>query len=308
MNLAVNGLTKIIFGTGNKGRMLLRVFNAHQEGQNAVHCFVDNDSTKWGTEIEGCRVKEPAYLLTLPLHSFIVYVAVGPAYPEVRDMLKSYGLMEHEDFVDSSISPKRLSEIDVDFQRICSRIKGYTLLSHERLHLLHQFAQASAHLDGEAAEVGVYRGGTAFLLASVFCPRNKILRLFDTFQGIPAVSDGIDLHREGDFSDTILDDVAKFLEEFDNTVFHPGVFPSSTRTEAASAKYSFVHVDADIYSSVLASCEFFQPRLVSGGMMLFDDYGFPTCPGVMKAVNEYFADKLQKPVYLPTGQALIINT
>jgi O-methyltransferase len=42
-------------------------------------------------------------------------------------------------------------------------------------------------------------------------------------------------------------------------------------------------------------------------MMLFDDYGFTSCPGVRKAVDEFFADKLHKPVYLPTGQALVIN-
>ena len=27
-----------------------------------------------------------------------------------------------------------------------------------------------------------------------------------------------------------------------------------------------------------------------------------------KAVDEFFADKLYKPVYLPTGQALVINS
>ena len=58
---------------------------------------------------------------------------------------------------------------------------------------------------------------------------------------------------------------------------------------------------------VLDSCDFFYPRLTPGGMMLFDDYGFASCPGVRKAVDEFFADKMQKPIYLPTGQALVIN-
>ena len=73
------------------------------------------------------------------------------------------------------------------------------------------------------------------------------------------------------------------------------------------ASYCFVHVDADIYRSVCDCCAFFYPRLVQGGMMLFDDYGFATCPGVRKAVDEFFADKSHKPLYLPTGQALVIN-
>lgn len=41
--------------------------------------------------------------------------------------------------------------------------------------------------------------------------------------------------------------------------------------------------------------------------MVFDDYGFPTCPGARKAVDEFFADKRETPIVLPTGQAVAIR-
>jgi O-methyltransferase len=68
-----------------------------------------------------------------------------------------------------------------------------------------------------------------------------------------------------------------------------------------------VHIDADIYQSVKDSCTFFYPRLESGGIMVFDDYGFPSCPGARKAVDEFFSDKEEFPFYLPSGQCFIVR-
>jgi 2-polyprenyl-3-methyl-5-hydroxy-6-metoxy-1,4-benzoquinol methylase len=41
--------------------------------------------------------------------------------------------------------------------------------------------------------------------------------------------------------------------------------------------------------------------------MLFDDYGFATCPGARLAVNEFFVDKPERIIELPTGQAFVIK-
>jgi hypothetical protein len=41
--------------------------------------------------------------------------------------------------------------------------------------------------------------------------------------------------------------------------------------------------------------------------MLFDDYGFVGEPGVRAAVDEFFRGKPEKPLYLPSGQALVVK-
>jgi O-methyltransferase len=41
--------------------------------------------------------------------------------------------------------------------------------------------------------------------------------------------------------------------------------------------------------------------------MLFDDYGFYTCPGAKMAVDEFFADKSEMPIYLLGGQCFVIK-
>jgi O-methyltransferase len=298
---------QIIFGAGNKGRMLLRMLE-QGGGSPSIHCFIDSDPAKWGSSIGSYLVYPPDYLITLARHSFRVLVAVGPGYSEARDRLTGYGLAENVDFVDACIAPATPSALDEEYRKAHDLARDHTLLSDERLQVLYQFARATSHLPGDAAEVGVYRGGTAFLMATLFSKQDKRLHLFDTFSGIPAVTENIDLHLEGDFSDTSLSVVADFLREFDGISFHSGVFPVSVTPEAEAASYCFVHVDADMYRSVLDSCAFFYPRLAQGGIILFDDYGFASCPGVRKAVDEFFADKRHKPVYLPTGQALAINS
>jgi O-methyltransferase len=57
----------------------------------------------------------------------------------------------------------------------------------------------------------------------------------------------------------------------------------------------------------LDALEFIWPRLVSGGFIVFDDYGFPTCPGAREAVDEFFDAKDSIPLCLPTGQAIVFK-
>jgi hypothetical protein len=43
----------------------------------------------------------------------------------------------------------------------------------------------------------------------------------------------------------------------------------------------------------------------TGGVIVCDDYGFASCPGARRAIEEFFADKPEKPLALLTGQAVI---
>ena len=47
----------------------------------------------------------------------------------------------------------------------------------------------------------------------------------------------------------------------------------------AETRYRFVHIDVDIYEPTYACLEYFHPRMVEGGLIVIDDYGFPSWPG-----------------------------
>ncbi|MBP8251827.1 MAG: class I SAM-dependent methyltransferase [Herpetosiphon sp.] len=195
---------------------------------------------------------------------------------------------------------------DAQFLPLYRQIVGYTLVDKVRSFMLYQWAKHAMSLDGDVAEIGVYKGGTARLLAKTLAVSGKTFHLFDTFAGMPPTDAERDLHQAGDFNDTSLQAVQKYLHDCPNVRFHQGFFPE-TATPITDTQFCFVHVDVDIYRSVLDCCAFFYPRLVHGGVMIFDDYGFFSCPGAKQAVDEFFADKPEYPVYLPTAQCMIVR-
>jgi O-methyltransferase len=196
---------------------------------------------------------------------------------------------------------------DEAFVSLYDRAVLKTLVSRDRCHVLYQLAQQAARQPGDVAEVGVYRGGSAYLIAKVIAAGSNRIHLFDTFTGMPPTDRKKDpYHSEGNFNDTSLDSVKTFLSECENVEYHPGFFPK-TAEPVAMKRFSLVHVDVDIYKSVCDCCLFFYDRLLPGGFMVFDDYGFLRTPGAKQAVDAFFLDKPEYPCYLPTGQCLIVK-
>ena len=190
------------------------------------------------------------------------------------------------------------------FQLLYERIKGHTLVNEARCFMLYQLAKHANSKQGQIAEVGVYKGGTGKLIAKT-CP-DKPIHLFDTFSGMPATDKTKDKHQQGDFSDTSLKSVKKYLGDCENIQFYQGFFPD-TSAPIVGMRFCFVHIDVDIYKSVIDCCAFFYPRMISGGIMVFDDYGFVDCPGAKLAVDEFFSDKDEYPCHLPTGQCFVVK-
>ncbi len=195
------------------------------------------------------------------------------------------------------------------FGRIYARVADHTLVSMDRCYVLHSVAQQALHVPGDFWECGVYRGGTAALLAEVLSSGTvgKKLYLFDTFQGMPATKRGIDAHGEGDFADTSLEAVSNFVAHTELCVYRAGLIPE-TFSGLESSTIALVHVDLDIYESVRRCLEFVWPLLSAGGFAVMDDYGFPSCPGARRAVDEFFGGTDTVPVCLQTGQALAFKS
>lgn len=203
-------------------------------------------------------------------------------------------------------NPIHLWNDDATFDSLVKLLEDYTLVDRTRCFILYQFAMQARNMSGDIAEIGVYKGGTAKLISKVVTGTTKIIHLFDTFTGMPPTDSTKDIHREGDFSDTSLESVTKYLKDCNNVQFYQGFFPD-TSIPIINLQFCFVHIDVDIYKSVIDCCKFFYPRMAIGGIMVFDDYGFLSCPGAKKAVDEFFSNKKEFPCYLPTGQCFIIK-
>jgi O-methyltransferase len=195
-----------------------------------------------------------------------------------------------------------------EFQPYYEGVAKQTLVSADRCYLLVAFASHARHLPGDFAECGVYRGGTALLLSRVLRGSGKRLNLFDSFAGLPAENpDHDNTYKRGDFANSDQKQVESLLADFRHDIaIFPGWIPS-TFDPVKDRTFSFAHIDVDLYQSARDCCDFFYPRMVAGGVMIFDDYGFPACRGEKDAVDEYFADKPEKPIALPSGQGLVLK-
>lgn len=206
----------------------------------------------------------------------------------------------------SKYPPRKLWEEDCVFLSAWEEVRQRSLLRAESAFELYQWARHVEQLAGEVAELGVYRGGSARLLAIVTAGTGKRIHLFDTFVGLPKPTPGLDIYQKGHFGDVTCQEVTAYLQDIPNVHVHPGRFPETARI-IANVRFSFVHVDVDLYRSVRDACEFFYPRLNPGGVIVFDDYGFVKTPGAKLAVDEFFAGRPEKPCYLPTGQAVLVR-
>jgi O-methyltransferase len=193
-----------------------------------------------------------------------------------------------------------------DFHELCEQIRSYTLVSPDCCYVLRSLARQARHCAGEFWECGVYKGGTAMLLKQVLadCDQPRVLRLFDTFEGLPDADPGRDFHRRGQFADTSQAEVAARVGGREFVHIHAGRIPA-TFAGLSDARIAFAHVDVDLYESVRDCCEFIYPRLSPGAVMIFDDYGRRFCPGARKAVDEYFEDKPEVVLVLGTGQGVV---
>lgn len=157
-----------------------------------------------------------------------------------------------------------------------------------------------ATLPGDVADVGAYRGGVSVILRRL--APDKHLHLFDTWTGNPH-DDYLCHHKKGEWPAS-LDDCKALVGEGELMHYHQGVFPDwdgddrhdDNYRPAAGEFFCFVYVDPDTYQTVKAAIEFFWPRMVPGGMMVFDDYGWTPCAGVKKAVDEAFTEEQRRVV------------
>ena len=179
------------------------------------------------------------------------------------------------------------------------------ILTIREAYNLYYHLKRTAELDGDVAELGVYRGGGAKLLKA--CKGPSPLHLFDTFGGMPDMAAAIDHHGAGDFSDTSEESVRSYLGTDDTVRFHRGVFPASTAGLPADLRFRFVHLDVDLYQSTLDGLRYFHPRLVPGGVLISHDFNSISCPGVRKAFEEYFAQVEECVLPLFDTQCIVVK-
>ncbi|MCZ6605849.1 MAG: class I SAM-dependent methyltransferase [Alphaproteobacteria bacterium] len=210
---------------------------------------------------------------------------------------------------------------------IIGLVAPYTMINHERLFALIQASRYIARngIEGAIVECGVWRGG-AIAAANLALQEHGVKRplyLFDTFEGMPAPTD-LDKRPSGrpameqfeatrtgaDTSDwcyASLEEVQHNLRylgvDEEDTHFIKGKVEETVPEKAPDGPIALLRLDTDWYQSTKHGLQHLFPKLVSGGVLIIDDYG--DWPGARQAVDEYL-DAHKIPILLTRVKGSVI--
>jgi len=168
-------------------------------------------------------------------------------------------------------------------------------------YMIHSAVESTAKLPGDIAEVGVFRGQSARIICDV--KGDKVLHLFDTFQGLPEPGSIDTKFKQGEYACS-LPQVEKLLAGQSNVRYYQGLFPG-TAGDVEGCRFSFVHLDVDLYESTRAALEFFYPRMTPGAIVISHDYVI--ADGVRKAFDEFFERKPETVLELTGNQCMVVK-
>jgi hypothetical protein len=182
-------------------------------------------------------------------------------------------------------------------------------------HLAHiEIFNKTIDLPGSVVELGVFKGAsfmTFLKLCDIHCAGDTLKKVigFDTFSGFVGIDkkDGKenkkrDLKKGGFNAQNFL----KVLEGAIELERSDSFIPRFNRVELIKGnvmetvpKYvqanpglriSLLHLDMDLYEPTKVALEYLYPKVVSGGVVLLDEYGMAGFPGESAAFDEYFGN------------------
>lgn len=188
----------------------------------------------------------------------------------------------------------------MDHYRFC---QPYTMTSLERMYALYTAVNhALDHgIDGDFVECGVWRGGSAMLMARILVARGVTDRkvwLYDTFEGMtaPGAFDtsftGEAAVARGGWCEADLTDVTANLRltgiPESQLVLVKGKVEETLPGRMPEGRIAVLRLDTDWYESTRHELDVLYPKLSANGVLIIDDYGH--WQGCRKAVDEYIRE------------------
>lgn len=157
---------------------------------------------------------------------------------------------------------------------------------------LYSLAKNQRNIEGDYAEVGVFKGVSAKIICEA--KGEKELHLFDAFAGLPTIEMFLGNYEK----------IKQKLSPYKNVNIYKGMFPEKTGDVVQNKKFSLVHLDVDLYGSMKDCLDFFYPRMLKSGIIVSHDYYDKE---IKNAFNEFIKDKPESIIQLPISQCMIIK-
>jgi hypothetical protein len=194
---------------------------------------------------------------------------------------------------------------DPVFWSFYDRCKDYSIVHVTGFYNVFQAMRylASNRIRGDAVECGCFLGGIAMfigLLRDELKLHGMEILLFDTFRGAPAGSTDVVFGTPfvepcelPSYSVVVPQTIARVVGSTDGYRFIEGLV-EDTLPATSTGDLALLRLDTDFYSSTAIEFEVLYPRLVSGGILIVDDYGM--FQGSRRATDEYLARLDRRPL------------
>jgi len=188
--------------------------------------------------------------------------------------------------------------------------EGFTL--QWRVYIVCWFADQIKYLDGDFVECGVNTGAYARAIIDYidFPSLPKKFYLLDTFKGLvhnqlSEKERELGFYKHYDHYTDVYQQVKETFSSFNVKVIQ-GMVPD-TLSQCDAKKISYLSIDMNVVEPEIAAVNYFWDKIVSGGIIMLDDYGFTPHINQKLAFDELARQKKVSILSLPTGQGLIIK-
>lgn len=173
-----------------------------------------------------------------------------------------------------------------------------------RTHVIAWAAHNCLRLEGDFVECACYKGTTAKILCEYldFNKTGKHYYLYDLFEH----DDGMDHHSMYDHGPQLYEMVKQRFVEYPNVHVTKGSVPEVLH-EISPARIAFLHLDLNSVAAEIGALELLFDRMVPGGVLILDDYGWLVYKDQKTAEDAFFAERGYKVLELPTGQGMLIK-
>eukprot|EP00434_Breviolum_minutum_P028385 symbB.v1.2.025109.t1/scaffold2418.1/size79643/2 len=171
-------------------------------------------------------------------------------------------------------------------------------------------------LQGNFAEFGVGLGGSSLFFGQMAARWGRKMLAVDSFQGLPSPDLSMDeaYFSAGDFSSFEGEsNAARFQEllmafKLNDTVRVINNSFAETVVDSDFNELAFVHIDGDLYHSVLDALEKVWDLVVLGGIIVIDDF-FHKVQGPARAAADFFQSRSLAPLFhvIPAYAVLVVK-
>lgn len=168
-----------------------------------------------------------------------------------------------------------------------------------RIHIVTWAASRCMKLDGDFVECGVWWGwlSRAICYYSDFQNSEKYFHFFDSWG-----SEGSHVN----YQDDIYDQVKNRFVNYPNVIFHRGMVPNVLLQSILPDQIAYLSLDMNGGLAERQALDILWPRLVSGGIVYVDDYGW-NYPRLRAELADFLKDKPEELLHFPCGSSIIIK-